>query len=263
MTQSAEDGPDYRVILLGASNLTLGLPRLVHSVRERLPGRVEILAAHGHGRSYLKWSHVLYRGLPGIRDCELWKALTTRPSARHTLAIVTDLGCDLFYGEPPSAIVEAVSVCLERLNTVEAQVTFVRPPLAALYEISDWRYYVVKNLFFPGPTIPWSTMREYITRVDQEVLNRASEMGVAQISPPKAWYGFDPIHMTRKLRNQAWEEILAMWDLDESIAVAAPRFSQTWQLWNQKSAERSHWRAMQRHAQPILTWDDGSSLSIY
>lgn len=263
MSQPHQTEPDHRIILLGASNLTLGLPRLVQSFRASLPGTVEVLSAHGHGRSYLKWSYVIHRGLPSIRDCSLWEDLKARPAAKQTYALVTDLGCDLFYGSKPGPIVDSVAECLQNLTDLNAKIVLARPPLESLSLINHWHYYFVKNTFFPGPTIPWPTMREYITEVDERVLETAKTMGIANVAPKKEWYGYDPIHMKRAMRNQAWDEILSAWQLPEEFNIEAPKLSGSLHIWTRKAASRKTWWMPQLLAQPAHQWQDGSSLSIY
>ncbi len=263
MIQNTECGPDYRVILLGASNLTLGLPRLVHSLRTSLPGTVEVISAHGHGRSYLKWSYVFYRGLPSITHCDLWSDLEKRPAAKETYALVTDLGCDLFYGAKPQPIIDAVGICLNRLSQLGAKTVFVRPPLDRLYQISDWHYYVVKNIFFPGPTVRWPLMREYITEVDQGVMGIAEGLGCSIVAPNISWFGFDPIHIKRTQRNFAWQEIVKTWRGPESLQIAAPGLAESFHTWTRKASSRKVWWIPNTHSQPSYQWPDGSSLSVY
>ena len=55
--------PAHRALLLGASNITIGLPWLIPAVEERLGAPVEIAGAWGHGRSYGKPSSLLFRTL--------------------------------------------------------------------------------------------------------------------------------------------------------------------------------------------------------
>lgn len=255
---------DYRIILLGASNLTLSLPRIVTSLRAGLPGNVEILAAAGHGRSYMGWSHVIHRGLPGLQNCSLWETLEQRPSAKQTYVMFTDLGCDLFYGAMPQQIVDAVAVCTARFNQMNAKTIFVRPPLRPLNKISNWRYYLVKNFFFPGPTIPWATMQEYIKEVDEEVYKIATESDFATVIPKDDWYGFDPIHIKRKYRNAAWGEILAPWNLDPAPPVSSSSLGEALNIWTRKAAEGTLWRVIKRQrSQPVIQWEDGSTLSLF
>lgn len=248
---------------MGASNLTLALPRIVYSLQTQLPGKTDILSAHGHGRSYLKWSHVGPRGLPGIRDAQIWQALVERPPAEKTTAIITDLGCDLFYGEKPGAIIESVSTCMERLHASNIDTVFVRPPLNSLSKLSATRYYLVKNLFFPGPTPSWTTMKEYIHNVDEGTVATAERLNIPMVTPREEWYGVDPIHILRKQRSAAWEEILSHWNLPHKLKVKTPTLNQSIELWKLRPAVRSSFRKEQVQSQPVRTYEDGSTLSIY
>lgn len=263
-THVQQPPPDYRVVLLGASNLTLGLPRLVRGLQEHLPGKLDILAAHGHGRSYLNWSRVLHRELPAIRDCRLWDDWEARPAAQQTFAIVTDLGCDLFYGQRPEAIVSGVEECLDRLQSRGARVVLARPPLERLARLPGWQYVVIKNLFFPGHTPPWPMMREWIETVDTEITARATQREIALLSPPGHWYGWDPIHVTARHRNRAWEQILAGWNLPHAIQIPTPGNRESLQIWTKRPALRRLTGRSQQGAQPAWSTQNGDvTLSIY
>src|SRR6185312_6977256 len=110
-----ELSPCLRAVLLGASNLKASLPLVVDLLRRRAGGPVEVLAACGHGRSYIAWSRFLaIRHLPGIAGCGLWQALEDRPGL-STVALLTDAGNDLVYGAPVPAIVRGIEACLEKL----------------------------------------------------------------------------------------------------------------------------------------------------
>src|SRR5262245_41279757 len=72
---SATSVASRRVIILGASNVTMSFPLIVRAIQSSLPRPVDIFAAHGHGRSFCAWSYVLHRGLPSIMDCGIWRGL--------------------------------------------------------------------------------------------------------------------------------------------------------------------------------------------
>src|SRR6185312_15364145 len=98
----------------------------------RAGGPVEVLAACGHGRSYIAWSRFLaIRHLPGIAGCGLWQALEDRPGL-STVALLTDAGNDLVYGAPVPAIVRGIEACLEKLAARRAQIVLTPLPLARL-----------------------------------------------------------------------------------------------------------------------------------
>src|SRR4051794_31255557 len=65
-------GAVTRVVLLGASNVTIGFGVLTRLVRAGFRGPIDLRAALGHGRSYGAWSSLLVRSLPAITQCGLW-----------------------------------------------------------------------------------------------------------------------------------------------------------------------------------------------
>src|SRR5262249_46912085 len=83
-----------RVVLLGASNLTLGIGTVLGSAANVWGSPLEVLAALGHGRSYGRATSVMGRQLPGIRECGLWPALGV-DGQLPTAALVTDIGNDV------------------------------------------------------------------------------------------------------------------------------------------------------------------------
>src|SRR5215813_6883581 len=109
--------PVLRAVLLGASNLKMGLPLVVHLLRQAAGGPIEVLAVCGHGRSYIHWSGLLWgvRSLPGIAGCGLWKALAGLPPL-PTLGLALDVGNDLLYGWPADRIAAGFGACLERVS---------------------------------------------------------------------------------------------------------------------------------------------------
>ncbi len=79
-----------RVILLGASNVTLSFPRLWHGLQRAFDDPLKLFAAHGHGRSFGMWTRIGPRELPSVVDCRIWGtprgstvAERTAASARH------------------------------------------------------------------------------------------------------------------------------------------------------------------------------------
>lgn len=243
--------------------MTLGFPLIANALCRSLEGPVEIVSAHGHGRSFRGWSSVLVRGLPGIRHCRLWDELAPRPAALSTWGLITDVGNDLIYGATPEELLPCVRHCLEQFQSSGAATLIVRPPTERLLQLSELRYRVTKKLLFPGPTLPWSVMKDRLTETDQRLEELGREFGAVCITPERAWYGIDPIHIHRGQRRSAWESILNSWPLETTIQVHAAGLAYGLRIWTRHPAERRLFWVHSHRTQPILTWESGSSLWLY
>ena len=257
------ENPASRVVLLGASNLTLGFPLIVPAVRRAFAGPVSFYAAHGHGRSYGRWSYVVVRGLPPIHDCGLWDNLQPGTGAERTFALVTDVGNDLLYRQSASDILSWVLKCFEKLRAIDAEIIWVRPPLGRILDLSAIQYHSFKQLFFPGPATPWPQVRRDLLWLDDKITARAIEVGAHVVTPERAWYGIDPIHIRTAQRRTAWEAIFNNWSGVQEIEARPPGLVRAIHLWSLAPLERSWlWRTT-KCTQPALTWEDGSALALY
>jgi hypothetical protein len=207
-----------QVVLLGASNLTLSLGRIVGALQSGWNEELHLLAAHGHGRSYGKWSRVLLRSLPGIVECDLWAGLEQRPTAEAPLsALVTDVGNDLIYGSTPDQIAGWVEQCLERLAARRAEIVLTLLPMESVQRLSAWRYHLTRMCFFPGSGPAWPIMQERAADLNERLRNLAAAYGAHVVDPPGEWYGFDPIHVRRGRRDEAWNTVFSGWQSFDAV----------------------------------------------
>ena len=252
----------HRVVLLGASNLTISFPLITRRLRAGLAGRLEVFAALGWGRSYGAWSRVLHRGLPGTVECGLWKDL--QPASPSTeLALLTDVGNDLLYGHPVPQIAAWIETCLARLAERRARLVVTLIPLASIEGLSPWRFRVMRRLLYPANRMSLAHLLGLSRELNERVLELGRRFDAHVVVPPAEWYGFDPIHILRSHRPAAWERILSGWEaLTPPVAPAPP------------SGWRSAWRASrlrrlrpevrtvfgreQRRSQPALELPDGA-----
>ena len=198
-----------RVIALGASNLTRGLPTLVSAVRAAAGPEAEVLGALGLGRSYGMKSRVLVRTLPGILDCGLWSALAERPP-RPTRALVTDGGNDLLYGAPARAIVEWVAEAVRRLRRFTTDLVMTGLPLEPIRRLSRAKFLACRSLFYPPCRLGQAQVMEAAEEIAAGLARLARENGARFVEMRPAWYGFDPIHVRPARWREAWTEILGL-----------------------------------------------------
>ncbi len=253
-----------RVILLGASNVTLGFPMIAAGLWRSLPGPVELFAAHGHGRSFGLRSRVLMRRLPGIRDCRLWDELGDQPSPpTRPLALITDVGNDLLFGVRPEILLSWVEECIERLREQDAAVTVATLPLESTLRMSAARYQATKAVFFPGGGPDWATMRQMTAEVDAGLRDLAARHECGVVSPRGEWYGFDPIHVRRRHRATAWSEMLSAWPAVEGVHLEREPVVRELRFWRLPPAERDVWGRTRQAVQPAWEGGDGSTIWLY
>lgn len=253
-----------RVIVLGASNVTLGFPLIVEGLRQSFNDPVQLFAAHGHGRSYGLRSRVLFRRLPGIRNCGLWDTVVQQPSAEgRPLALLTDVGNDLLFGVNPDVLLSWVEECVIRLREMDASTTIVTLPLDRVLRLSAARYHATRMVFFPGPGRDWQTMRQMTIDLDAGLRDIAERFACQLVSPRGEWYGFDPIHVLRRLRPAAWSEYLSSWPEVEDVRVTRRSTLQSLPWWRLAPAERELWGRKMFAEQPVWTDDSGASVWLY
>lgn len=254
-----------RVILLGASNVTLAFPRLWHGLRRACAEPVEMFAAHGHGRSFGMWSRVGPRELPGIVPCRLWDDLAAQPrSAEPPRALITDIGNDLLYGVDPDQIAAWVATCLVRLTAMSARIVLTQLPLASALSLGRARFKFFRSLLFPSSDLKFDDLQSQVMRLNQHLLDLGREHNVQTLELRGHWYGLDPIHIRRRHRDPAWQELLASWfDEPRVVDFHAANPAESLRQWRQRPFERRWFGREQMSAQPALREADGSTLWLY
>jgi len=196
-----------RVVLLGASNLSRTISTALATVESLWGGPLQVMTAFGHGRSYVKESTVLGRSICGIAECGLWDELAST-SARPGVAVVTDVGNDLFYGENIASIAAAVERCLDQLEAAGCRTVITGLPLARLKRLQPGMYYFIRNVIFPGCKITFEEINERAHLLDAKLSALAQRRELVRIAPPVDWYGVDPIHIRRDRADQAWFAVM-------------------------------------------------------
>jgi hypothetical protein len=142
-----------RVVLLGASNLALALPRVIASARAALGAPLEFFVAAGCGRSYGQNSKFFWKNFSGILQSEIWSALD-RAAPAPTVAIVADVGNDLAYERRVEQVVEWVTAALDRLARHGARIALNNVPLGSLARVGAVRYALLRAALFPSCRVP-------------------------------------------------------------------------------------------------------------
>jgi hypothetical protein len=249
--------------LLGASNLTLSFATVVAAARRTWGEPVEIMAAMGHGRSYGQESRAFGRKISGIFPCALWQDLKSRP-ALPTAALVTDIGNDLLYGASPNRVLEWVAHCLDRLADAGATTLVTELPVASLQRLSDARFRFFRRLFFPQSKLTFADAQAMIVELNGRLVELCRERKLPVIPVSAAWYGFDPIHLKRRVRGEVWARMLAGWrDAVGPIEIVRSSLWTSAYLASLAPHERTMFGIRRRAAQPSGRLSDGTTISLY
>jgi hypothetical protein len=253
--------PRPRFVVLGASNVSLSIATIVSLARGAHAGAVEILAAHGRGRSFEGWSRAFFvRDLPGIGECGLWRALESRTA--DTSALLCDVGNDLVYGATPERIAECVARDVGALERIGARTVLVRMPMDSLRTLGNTRFKVIQRIIFPArKQLELAAMLDSAAELDRLMEEVARDHGASLATPRREWYGFDPIHILRSKRPAAWAEILSpIWPGARAMPwTAADRAA----LRRSRPHVRKLFGREQTAGQPSARFSDGSTLAWY
>jgi hypothetical protein len=249
--------------LLGASNLTRSFATVVSVARSTWKEPLEIMAAMGHGRSYGQDSTVLGRKIPGIFPCALWHELQRRP-ALPTAALVTDVGNDLLYGVPPERLLNWVSACLDRLADTDASTVITQLPIASIERLSEARYRFFRRVLFPRSKLTLREAQQLVHGVNCELIALGESRKIPVISAADTWYGFDPIHLKRRVWRDAWPAMLASWHA-AGAPIKVPRTSLRTSAYLAilPPSERKLFGVRRRALQPSGRLRDGTTISLY
>jgi hypothetical protein len=270
MSRPSDDlypAPALRLVLLGASNLRAAFPRVISQVRHTAGGPLEVLGAFGHGRSYGAWSRFLFvRKLPGIVQCGLWEEMERR-APLPTVALVTDVGNDLAYGELPETVAGWVESCLDRLAAHGAETVLTLLPIESLAFLSTLRYYVARTILFPGRGVPRGALLERAAELNSRLHRLGGERGLRLVEPEVSWYGIDPVHIRRGERERAWRHIVSHWPL-ESLVGRSPGeehlpLPRRRALWGVRAAELRLFGRTIHTPQPAGRLEEGTTVALY
>jgi hypothetical protein len=199
----------FRVVALGASNLTRGFQTVVSAARAAWGPEVEVLAALGHGRSYGSHSRLAFRTLPAILDSGLWASLQSRPQAA-TRGLVTDVGNDILYGFSAERTLAWVEETLQRLSRVTQDIIVTDLPLASLRRLSNLKFLAFRSILVPWSRLSLDQALDRAERVNVGLARLAAAHGAKFFHLDPAWYGFDPIHVRPSRWHFAWQQILGV-----------------------------------------------------
>ena len=252
-----------RIVLLGASNLSRAFPKLVNRLQPTACQPTEWVVAKGFGRSYGKKSSFFGKKNCGIIQSGLWKHLQHNLDV-PTDALVTDVGNDIVYNEPVEQVLDWVDEVLHRLLAVHANVVMTNLPIGPIQTLGQMRFRLFRTLLFPTCRL---TLEEIVDRAQllHAGLDRIAKTYKVSIYKPKSeWYGFDPIHVRRKVQQAAWDEILEGWiEKSERADVVKPTLVRPQDLRRLQPERVSLFGVQRRRQQPSGCFQDGTTFWLY
>jgi hypothetical protein len=254
--------PQHRAIVLGASNVVIGMATVVETARLAWGEPLELLAAIGHGRSYGQSSSVMGRTLPGILQCDVWSEWKER-APLPTAALLTDIGNDILFGAAPPRIASWVRDCLVRLRDSCERLTITELPLDSVLSLGPVRYLALRALLFPSSRITWQQAIDRARELNEHVIALSREFDVLIVRPERCWYGWDPIHIRPRSRCDAWCKILSSWRSSGMRSVDQPSLLERVKWWNARPKSRKIFGVAQHCAQPAIRLADGTTVSLY
>jgi len=226
-------GLGNRIILLGASNLTLSLRLVIHLMQQRFGTPGEVMAAIGHGRAYGVASQMLARGLPGIADCGLWPQLHSL-EPRPTYALLTDIGNDILYESTPEQILRRIEWCISQLQQHSAQIVVTNLPMASIESLSEWRYIFFRTLFYPSCRLSHDETVIRARVVHCGLIDMASRLNFKLTEQEPVWFGLDGIHVNYWQRRAFYQHMLEQFPPPSDQQTSVESKQELWLTWQQR-----------------------------
>ncbi len=243
-------GSRRAVVVLGASNVSRGLARLVASTRGRVAAPADLFVGAGHGRGYGVSSRVGLRRLPSILGSGLWRALD-RERVAQLLGLITDVGNELLYGLGVAAVAGGVREAAARLADRGARIAITGLPLASIGRVGRVQYRLLRTLYVPGCLLSLAEIKDASRWLDEELQAIAADMGATFLEQPGEWYGFDAIHVKRTRLDDLWATVADAWGLPRASGQQRASLAE-WAALGSRAAEvRSVARVMRFTRQPV------------
>lgn len=249
-------------MIIGASNVTRGLPSLIYLCQKHFNRPIEFLIAAGHGRSLGLSTQVLVRKLPSILECGLWEKLSSENNI-PTYALVTDLGNDLAYNIAVPQILEWFNELLQRLHLAGSKIVFATPPLSEIQKLKRLQFNIIRSILFPTSKLKFENVIQFAQDLDAGAKKNLNFFSGAFVIPKSEWYGLDPIHILRWKLPIAWQEYVQLWpssEVDNEPSCFQPEHVSGWKLEPEK---RWLFRFPKNVAQPAVILSNGSTVSLF
>jgi hypothetical protein len=221
----SDGGGAFEFALLGASNLSLALPWALEHLARRFEGRdLRVFCAHGPGRSYGLEAGVLGVTFTALSRSGLAAAVSSQrgsSGSHRAWALLTDAGNDIPYGAGAESLLAWLRQTSAELLALGFRVAITSLPIESLEATSPSKFQFLRRLFFPFRPLSRSAALSQARAVQAGLCDLAAELKILLLPVKRSWFGFDPIHVRRRARREAfaaWIDAL----LGESADVQPP-----------------------------------------
>lgn len=256
--------PINRLILLGASNLTLSIYQVIRLIQARCGGPSDVLVAAGHGRSYGKYSRVLVRGLPGITASGLWQRLKELEPL-PTYVFITDVGNDIPYGHTPDELLQWIGFCVDQLQVQQSKIVMTNIPIESVTAMSEFRFKIIRAVLFPFCQISREQVIERAKTVHKQLAVMAEMKGFTLCEQDSNWFGPDNIHILYWKRLNAYKYIFDHFPSSKCDEPFSSRIGWGFSAWTRRP--EFHMKNLLGHQihrkQPSGQLNDGTIVSMY
>jgi hypothetical protein len=216
--------------------------------------------------------------LPAIQDAA-WVEPWRRLSVARRFALVCDVGNDLMYGSNADQLTAWVLESTQRIGVCD-QLTLAGLPIERAEMLVPWQFELFKRCFFPGCDRKLDPLRSEAKVCDEQLAQWAKSMQWRWVQPPARWYGWDPIHLRRAVRQEAWRELMGL--PEESVPTTSidsiqgdrsffkkifsgttASLNRQWKAWNSMALEQTWGEWKLGHTQPIWSSSQGDTIAYY
>lgn len=268
-----------RLLMIGASNVRRGLLCWMKIAMEMLPRPIDFIVVAGHGRSYGVRNNVIGWSLPGISNLD-WSSHWSIADSTARYAILTDVGNDIMYGSEVNVLLRWVSTCIESISIAD-RAMIVGLPIERAKRVRRGQFELFRKIFFKKSLVTLEDVLERASEVDEALRESAARARLKWFQPLTSWYGWDPIHIQRRLHQEAWRILFqALLDGTSETIIKPSNESCDRSILRRNEVPRLTWRNRfrlifsranrqtwfdrdQSSPQPYVHFSDGSQVSFY
>ncbi|MFN9593719.1 MAG: hypothetical protein ACK56G_13575, partial [Pirellulaceae bacterium] len=124
------------------------------------------------------------------------------------------------------------------------------------------------------------SLRSEAKACDERLAQWAESMQWRWVQPPAWWYGWDPIHLRRAVRQEAWRDLIGLpeeiaepptfdpigreqYFLKKIFSGTTASTNRQWKAWSSMALEQTWGEWKLGHAQPIWRSSHGDTIAYY